>query len=48
MSETPDARIEIAFEAGNPVAINGQSLDPVAMIREANRLAGSLASVGST
>ena len=43
VSETPDAaeEIEIAFEAGNPVAINGQSLDPVAMIREANRLAGS-------
>ena len=43
VSETPDAaeEIEIAFEAGNPVAINGQVLDPVAMIREANRLAGS-------
>ena len=32
--------IEIGFEAGNPVQLNGQSLDPVAMIREANRLAG--------
>ena len=43
VSETPDAaeEIEIAFEAGNPVAINGQVLDPVAMIRVANRLAGS-------
>ena len=43
VSETPDAaeEIEIAFEAGTPVAINGQVLDPVAMIREANRLAGS-------
>ena len=43
VSETPDAaeEIDIAFEAGNPVAINGQVLDPVAMIREANRLAGS-------
>ena len=39
----PDAseEIEIAFEAGNPVAINGQQLDPVALIREANRLAGT-------
>ena len=33
--------IEIAFERGNPVSINGETLDPVAMIREANRLAGS-------
>ena len=32
--------IEIGFEAGNPVQLNGQSMDPVAMIREANRLAG--------
>ena len=33
--------IEIAFEGGNPVSINGRRLDPVALIREANRLAGS-------
>ena len=32
--------IEIGFDAGNPVQLNGQSLDPVAMIRESNRLAG--------
>ena len=38
--EAPD-EIEISFEAGNPVAINGQRLDPVALIREANRLAGT-------
>ncbi len=37
----PLEEIEIAFEAGNPVAINGQQLDPVALIREANRLAGT-------
>ena len=40
--DTPDVpeEIEIGFEVGNPVSINGQRLDPVAMIREANRLAG--------
>ena len=32
--------IEIGFEAGNPVTLNGQALAPVEMIREANRLAG--------
>ena len=43
VADTPDApeEIEIRFEAGNPVAISGKSLDPVAMIREANRLAGT-------
>ena len=43
VADTPDApeEIEISFEAGNPVAINGQPLDPVALIREANRLAGT-------
>ena len=43
VAETPDApdEIEIGFEAGNPVAINGQRLDPVSLIREANRLAGT-------
>ena len=42
VADAPDVaeEIEIRFEAGNPVAINGTSLDPVAMIREANRLAG--------
>jgi argininosuccinate synthase len=33
--------VEIRFERGNPVAIDGQSLDPVALIRQANALAGS-------
>ncbi len=32
--------IEIQFEAGNPVAINGVKLDPVTLIKEANLLAG--------
>ncbi|BEV35373.1 argininosuccinate synthase [Synechococcus sp. M16CYN] len=33
--------IEISFKSGNPVFINDQRLDPVAMVREANRLAGN-------
>ena len=32
--------VEIAFEGGNPVAIDGERLDPVALIRRANDLAG--------
>ena len=32
--------IEITFESGNPIAINGQQRDPVAIIREANLIAG--------
>jgi len=33
--------LEISFEQGNPVAIDGVRLDPVALIRRANQLAGS-------
>lgn len=33
--------VEIAFEQGNPVAIDGERLDPVALIRRANALAGT-------
>jgi len=33
--------VEIHFEAGNPVAIDGQRLDPVSLVRRANALAGS-------
>ncbi|MEI6616738.1 MAG: argininosuccinate synthase [Cyanobium sp. ELA507] len=33
--------VEISFERGNPVAIDGVRLDPVALIRRANELAGS-------
>lgn len=33
--------VEIAFERGNPVAIDGERLDPVALIRRANALAGA-------
>jgi argininosuccinate synthase len=32
--------VEIAFERGNPVAIDGEALDPVTLIRRANALAG--------
>jgi argininosuccinate synthase len=40
--EAPDAPevVTITFEAGNPVAINGELLDPVALLTEANRLGG--------
>ncbi|MEB3321559.1 MAG: argininosuccinate synthase [Synechococcaceae cyanobacterium] len=40
--EAPDEPqvVEIAFEAGDPVAIDGVALDPVALIRRANELAG--------
>jgi argininosuccinate synthase len=38
----PDAPqiVEIAFEQGNPVSIDGVRLDPVSLIRQANALAG--------
>ncbi len=32
--------VEIAFEHGNPVAIDGERLDPVALLSTANRIAG--------
>jgi len=32
--------VEIAFEAGNPVAIDGERMDPVALLTAANRIAG--------
>ena len=32
--------VDIAFERGNPVALNGEALDPVSLIRCANELAG--------
>ncbi len=33
--------VTVSFEHGNPVALNGQRLDPVALLREANRIAGA-------
>jgi argininosuccinate synthase len=32
--------VEVSFEAGSPVAIDGERLDPVALLRRANALAG--------
>ena len=42
IDQAPDdgQEIEIAFHAGNPVSINGVSLDAVSLVREANSLAG--------
>ncbi len=37
--DTPEI-VEIEFEHGNPVAINGKRLDPVALLSEANSIAG--------
>ena len=33
--------VEVEYEAGNPVAINGKKLSPAALLAEANRIAGS-------
>ncbi|ADI14870.1 argininosuccinate synthase [Truepera radiovictrix] len=37
--DTPET-VEVTFEAGDPVAINGERLDPVALLRRANDLGG--------
>ncbi len=34
------AVVDIEFSQGNPVTMNGQSLDPVTMVRQANAIAG--------
>ncbi len=43
IENTPDnpQEIEITFEAGNPIAIDGDRLDPVELIHTANSLAGT-------
>jgi argininosuccinate synthase len=33
--------VEVEYEAGNPVAINGKKLSPAALLAEANRIAGA-------
>ena len=33
--------VEVAYETGNPVSINGKRLSPAALLAEANRLAGA-------
>ena len=42
LETSPDSPedIQITFEQGNPIAINGVNLDPVKMIQKANELAG--------
>ncbi len=42
IDEAPEnpQEIEISFKDGNPISINGESLDPVALIRKANSIAG--------
>jgi argininosuccinate synthase len=42
LSETPDKPeyVEIGFESGIPVAINGQKMEGIALIQQANDLAG--------
>jgi len=42
LDKSPDKadEIEICFENGNPISINGVNLDPVSLIREVNYLAG--------
>jgi len=43
IQESPEQaqEIEIAFEGGNPVAIDGTYLDPISLIEKANSLAGN-------
>jgi argininosuccinate synthase len=43
ISETEPANIEITFEKGEPVALNGELMDPVALIQALNELAGAYA-----
>jgi argininosuccinate synthase len=40
--QAPDApeEVEIAFEAGNPVAVNGQRLSPARLVETLNRIGG--------
>jgi argininosuccinate synthase len=42
VEKSPDQaeHVEVEYEAGNPVAINGKRLGPTALLTEANRLAG--------
>ena len=42
LEETPDApeEVTITFEKGRPVAVNGASLDPVALVSELNTIGG--------
>ncbi len=43
VEEAPDRAeyVEVEYEAGNPVALNGKRLSPAALLAEANRIAGA-------
>jgi argininosuccinate synthase len=43
VEQAPDKAeyVEVEYEAGNPVAINGRKLAPAALLAEANRIAGA-------
>lgn len=43
LSETPDAPeyVEVSFEQGRPTALNGRALEPVPLLHELNRTAGT-------
>src|SRR5512137_415662 len=43
VEQAPDRAeyVEVDYEAGNPVAINGRTFAPAALLAEANRIAGA-------
>lgn len=43
LQQTEPTSIEVAFEKGEPVALNGQKMPPVQLIQELNELAGKYA-----
>ncbi|WP_139923862.1 argininosuccinate synthase [Hymenobacter sp. DG01] len=43
LSETKPSTLEITFEKGEPVALNGKTMSPVALIQALNELAGTYA-----
>ncbi|RFP63599.1 argininosuccinate synthase [Hymenobacter lapidiphilus] len=43
LTATEPTQVEITFEKGEPVALNGETMDPVALIQSLNELAGTYA-----
>ncbi|MFD2785600.1 argininosuccinate synthase [Hymenobacter rubripertinctus] len=43
LSATEPTQVKITFEKGEPVALNGETMDPVALIQALNELAGTYA-----
>ncbi|RZK33323.1 MAG: argininosuccinate synthase, partial [Hymenobacter sp.] len=43
LSKTEPSQLEITFEKGEPVALNGQRMDAVSLIQQVNELAGAYA-----